>query len=521
MINKNKLIFKYAKGKKSILPKNSLIDILIKSFKKNSKRAAIVYDDIKISYQALDIKSNAVADMLLAQSVKKGDVVLVEMENSIEILFSLIGILKIGAIYIPISPTWPLIRKTEVERITQAKIILVKSTTKYREGKNLREIVIDYKKLSNDEKIFKTSVSDQDAVYGFFTSGSTGTPKCAINTQIGLLNRLIYMNRRFGCSKSDVVLQNSKNIFDSSMWQLLWPLMNGALLVIPNNNENFVPVELVNLISKYQITVTDFVPSIFNYFIKFLQTNDHRIELKSLRQILIGGEEMDVQDVTYFRNKFPHVGITNTYGPTECSIGTIFYEVPLKVPASIPIGNPIDNVSAIILKKNMQPVSLGEVGEIYLGGVCVGLGYKKNKRKTKQVFIKNNFTELSGSMLYKTGDFGIYLPDGNIKYMGRFDQQIKINGVRVELGEIENKIKEIEGVDRVVVYYENELNQKKKLHAVVSIKNKKINSKIIQDWCQKNIPFNLIPDQIKILDIMPLTTTGKINRRLIKDLLFR
>lgn len=519
MKNKNRLIFKYAQGKKVALPKNSFISILKHSFNKHNNRLAVVSRSGEVSYLALDLKSNAIAALLQAQSIIKGDVVLVEMKNSIELLISLIAILKLGAIYVPIDPDWPLSRKKEIKKITKSKIILVNIQQKYQKNKNYLNLTIDYQALPDCKKNFITPMSSKDALYGFFTSGSTGIPKCALNSQVGLINRLVYMNHRYGRSTNDVILLNSKNIFDASLWQMLWPLTNGATLVIPHNNENFVPTELIKLIDKYKVTITDFVPSIFSYFIKYLEKNKNINQLKSLRQLLIGGEEINVKDVAFFKDNFSHVGITNTYGPTECSIGTIFYEVISSSFVSIPIGRPIDNVSAIILKKNMQPVDIGEVGEIYLGGVCVGLGYLRNKRKTNKVFLKNNFKELSGSILYKTGDFGRYLPSGDIQYKGRLDQQVKIDGVRVELGEIENKLKNIPSVDRTVVYFENVGNKKKELFAVISIKNKKINEKNIRMWCQKNLPFNLVPNHIKIVDDFPLTSTGKINRKMIKDLL--
>lgn len=518
MKNERKLIFKYAQGKKSVLPNKSLINILKQSLKKHCSRQAIVYHNTKMSYQELDLKSNAMAAMLQMRFIKKGDVVLVEMENSIELVVSLMGILKLGAIYLPISPDWPLVRKKEIEKITKSKIILVTFETKHQMSISNKELVVDCKTLPDCRTDFCVSISAEDAVYGFFTSGSTGVPKCAINTNVGLLNRLMYMNHRFGCSVNDVILQNSKNIFDASLWQLLWPLMNGALLVIPHNNENFVSEELAKLIEKYQVTVTDFVPSLFSYFINFLQNKHYKF--KSLRQILIGGEEMNVKDVAYFKKEFSHIGITNTYGPTECSIGTIFYEVPTLVPEVIPIGRPIDNVSAILLKKNMQPVGVGENGEIYLTGACVGLGYLKNKRKTNQVFLRNHFTELLGGTLYKTGDFGVYLANGDIQYKGRMDQQVKINGVRIELGEIENNIKKIPNISMVFAYFDGRENQKKELSILVTVKNKKINERIIKMWCQKNLPFHLVPNHIKIIENMPFTATGKVDRKRIKDLLF-
>lgn len=521
MKNDNRLIFKFAQGKKTILPKRSLIDMLKQSFKKHSSCLAVIYNDAKVNYQTLDYKSNAVASILQEYKIKKGDAVLVEMENSLELVVSLVGILKMGAIYIPIDPSWPIARRNEIYKIINPKIILVSNLEDIQNIDNIKKIDINYQTLSDNKKIFEILMLDQDAVYGFFTSGSTGIPKCALNTQIGLLNRLVYMNNRYGNNKKDVILHNSKNIFDSSLWQLLWPLMNGNLLIMPHNNLNFVPKELVKIIEKYQITVMDFVPSIFGYFVKFLQENKGVYKLKSLRQVLVGGEEMNAKDVLYFKNEFPHVGITNTYGPTECSIGTIFYEVSADIPGNIPIGKPIDNIVAIILKKNLQPVTIGEVGEIYLGGMCVGLGYLKNKRKTKQVFVKNHFSDLVSQKLYKTGDLGLYLPSGDIQYKGRVDQQVKINGVRVELGEIENKIKEIPGIDRVIVFFEGTECQKKELSVVVSVTNKKVNRLAITKWCQKTLPFSLVPNYVKIIDIFPLTSTGKINRKIVKDFIFK
>lgn len=516
MKNEHELIIKYAQGRKTVLPKSSLIDLLQHSFKKHADRKAIVFHGSGVSYQELDFKSNAVRDILQKQAVSKGDMVLVEVENSIELVLCLVGILKLGAVYIPVDSSWPLKRKKEIESIVKPKITLIKIGENYKRNIYKNEFVIDYCALPCVQKNIYSRMSSQDAAYGFFTSGSTGAPKCALNTHIGLLNRLWYMNHRYGCSIEDVILLNSKHIFDASLWQMLWPLINGALLVIPYENENFVPSELAGLFERYGVTVTDFVPSVFSYFVKFLRGKNYQFKFKNLRQILIGGEEMNLKDVTCFKKMFPYVGITNTYGPTECSIGTIFYEVPKHVPEAIPIGRPIDNVCVIILKTNMDPATIGEIGEIYLGGVCVGLGYVGSKKNTDCVFLKNPFRELHCSKLYKTGDLGVLLLNGDIQYKGRTDQQIKIQGVRVELGEIERVIKKNSYVDNAIVCFEDIGNHRKELLLFATVKKRGISKRAMHLWCKKYLPFNLIPNHIKIVKNMPLTDSGKINRKKIK-----
>lgn len=211
-------------------------------------------------------------------------------------------------------------------------------------------------------------------LYGFFTSGSTGTPKCALNHHGGIANRFSYMTRRFGAGHR--VYQNSAALFDSSIWQMLWPLTNGGTSVLPEQRERWTLEEVVDIIRAHGITMTDFVPTLFKLLVRGLQSGAiAQANLASLRHVLIGGEEIDAASVHAFRRLLPGCAIVNTYGHTEASIGMVFHIATDDDGDAIPLGTPIDNTYVRIVDSDLRPVPDGETGEIVVAGLCVGAGY--------------------------------------------------------------------------------------------------------------------------------------------------
>jgi amino acid adenylation domain-containing protein/thioester reductase-like protein len=476
-------------------------------------RTAFVFEDQSLSYAELGSRAERRAVALEAKGVRKGNLVGVLVGNSLELPISILACLKLGAIFVPMDEMWPAERLQNLLHDTDPKAIILADAELV--PKDLGERLVfcgeddqgDPPPAGTREEVLPT-----DLIYGIPTSGSTGPPKCSLNIHRGLVNRFQYMTRRFESGPNEVSLQNSRPAFDSSLWQLLWPLTNGAKVVIPRASKQLDLAHTIELIERHRVTMTDFVPSVFNTLVRQLEQDPGEVaRLTSLRNLLIGGEEINPTYCRRFAKLLPTVGLTNTYGPTEASIGMVFHAVDTESEREIPIGRPIDNTYAVVLDEEMKLVPPGMIGELYIGGVCLGAGYLRDPERTAQAWVPNPFEELKGRNLYRTGDLVHQAPDGMLYFVGRLDGQVKIGGIRVELGEIEHALVEHREVDRAVVSTEESSAGDRLVAYVVStgdpspveLKNHLLNL----------LPKQAVPGRFVFLDDLPLTHNGKLDRK--------
>lgn len=497
---------------------HSLGYYLEQSFQKNAENIAYVFEDEELTYGELDELVNAFAQILIKKNIKKGDIVFVALENSLELPISYLACIRIGAIFTPIDLKWPQKRQELLLENIDPECIISHDASMF---KDALIIDLEFLRLQKKDSTFNAEsvqIASNDAIYGFFTSGSTGVPKCTINIHKGIVNRFMYMNKVFQIHpKNDVILQNSNVAFDSSLWQLLWPLLNGCKIVIPVK-KNYLDFEAtIALIEKHQITMTDFVPSIFTLLLDTIEVNAELIHrLSSLKSIIIGGEESHTTLINRFFSFFPSIQLVNTYGHTEASIGMVFHIMKEKLKTSkIPLGTPIDNTYVVIADENQQPLKVGEMGEIYVGGVCIGGGYYKDEVKNKQTFIKNPFPKIPGAKIYRTGDYGYYGTDGLLYYKGRKDEQIKIAGVRVELSEIEACARALEEVNQAKAIF---IKEKQTVHLFVKSNNLevKVMEAKVTDLLKEKLPKVAMPSKIVIVKDFPLNLNGKIDLQKLK-----
>lgn len=478
---------------------------------------AYIFEGRHCSYAEVERWSDAIAAQLAAQGIGKGCFVPLLMDRSVELPVAMLGVMKAGAAFVPMDVHWPAQRAQLIIRDTGSAVVLVTQATPLAahvpEGARAVEIQVD--KLATAIHWQAPAIGSQDPIYMIYTSGSTGLPKGAINKHVGIVNRLSYMTRRYGCSLQDVILQTSAHIFDASVWQYFWPLINGAVSVLPSPMAGFDHRHVTELVGRYKVTVTDFVPSVFNIMVDILeQDEDLRQRLASLRQILIGGEALSPKAVFRFLQRYPQASITNTYGPTETSIGVIFYEVGREYEDPLPIGRPIANVNAYILDESMQPVPVGVPGMLHVGGVCVGLGYHHDAQKTAAVFLPNPFPEVHPGPIYKTGDLARYRESGDIEFLGRADHQVKIRGVRIELGEIEAKLNQHPGVQSAVVNVWETADGAKRLAAyLVPLQGEGPSTEALRAFLKETLPEYVIPGAFVRMPQMPLLRSGKVDRK--------
>ncbi|WP_188316616.1 non-ribosomal peptide synthetase [Solihabitans fulvus] len=473
---------------------------------------AVTFGDRTLTYGRLNRLANTLAGRLREAGVGRGDLVPLLLRNGFELPLSMLAAMKLAAPFVPFDDLWPGDRLDRMIETLRPTVLVCSPATEPRPGwpATLSVDVDDLAERDSDDH--GSPAGMDDLIYGFYTSGSTGLPKCTLNIHRGLLNRFGYMTRAFSDRTDEVVLQNSRPAFDSSLWQLLWPLTTGSQVVIPDRAGILDLAATTALIKRHGVTMTDFVPSIFNTLVEMLDaTPELAGELRSLRRLLIGGEEINTGAVQRFRRLLPQVRITNTYGPTEASIGSVFHEVTDADAESIPIGRPIDNTYAVVLDENRELVPPGVHGEIHIGGDCLGLGYLNDPDKTAAAFVPNPFDEIPGPQLYRTGDIGYVRPDGLLGFVGRRDNQVKVGGVRVELSEIESALlSHPQVLDAKVVL--SGTDGAARLVAFLTHRDDP-DVAALRRHARDALPPYLVPKQFVLLDAMPLTPTGKTDRR--------
>ncbi|MGD2089945.1 MAG: amino acid adenylation domain-containing protein [Candidatus Aminicenantes bacterium] len=479
-------------------------------------RIAAVFQKEQITYGQLDQKANEVALLLNSHGLKKGSFIPVLMESCIEIVFSFLGIMKIAAAFVPLDPTWSLERQKEVLNELNSSLVIAANRKVYREELSVFPFLfVDGKPAGQPLTGLSVDIHYNSAMYALYTSGSTGKPKAVVVPHRGIINRFLWMNECFGSEAARVVLQTTRHVYDSALWQLLWPLIHGGKTVILPPHMEFSAENLAALINKYQVTLTDLVPSVFDMIApRFSIGGEGQYPLDSLKWIIIGGEEITPATTFSFRQQFPWVRVINLYGPTETTIGCIFYEVKEKQGSKIPIGKPIANVKTLILDKQLNLVPLGVVGELYITGLCLGLGYLNNAEKTGAAFLENPYPELGYGRLYKTGDLARYLAGSNIEFLGRIDQQVKIQGLRIELEEIEKELTQHSSIQKAVVVVRQDPASNKRIIAYIMPHKGKIPGKeMLRSFLKHQLPQYMIPSFFIFLDSLPVTPGGKIHRK--------
>jgi amino acid adenylation domain-containing protein len=505
-------------------------------------KTAVIFEDEKLTYQQLNVKTNQLAHYLRSIGVKPEVLVGISLERSLEMVIGILAILKAGGAYVPLDPEYPQERLDFIKEETQVKTVLTQE--------KIREILSDKEKFPEHNLVNTTSL--QNSIYVIYTSGSTGKPKGVINTHRGLVNRLWWMQQTYQLTADDRVLQKTPFSFDVSVWEFFWTLLFGATLIIAEPGGHKDSGYLVDLIRKQQITTLHFVPSMLEAFLEEPQLES----CKSLKRVICSGEALTVELQKRF---FTHLNaqLHNLYGPTEAAIdvtawgigrrqgdketkgqGELNVEKEITTPSSpsptIPIGTPIHNTQIYILDSHLRQVPIGVAGELYIGGDGLARGYLKRPDLTAERFIPNPFSSpctpstpsapSAPSALYKTGDKARYLPDGNIEFLGRIDYQVKIRGFRIELGEIEVVLLQHPEVKTAVVIAKQNQNNNSRLIAYIVPNQKETPTDAtdiatdelktsLRSFLEAKLPSYMVPSAFVILESIPLTPNGKIDRR--------
>ncbi len=481
---------------------------------KTPEAVAVVFEEQRLTYRELNARANQLGHHLRGLGVGPDVLVGLCVERSVEMVVGLLGILKAGGAYVPLDPTYPRERLAFLLEDTGAPVLLTQerllaSLPEHR----ARVLVLD----TGWAPIAREPVDDPaggarpaDLAYVIHTSGSTGKPKGVLSTHGGLCNRLSWMQAAFGLTGSDAVLQKTPYSFDVSVWEFFWPLLVGARLVVARPEGHKDSAYLAQILVAEEITTVHFVPSMLAVFL-----GEPGIErCVALKRVICSGEALpfDLTQAFFARSE---AELWNLYGPTEASIDVTSWrclgEDPRRV---VPIGRPIANTQLYVLDRALLPVPIGVPGELYIGGVGVARGYLNRPDLTASVFLPDPFRGEPGARLYKTGDRCRFRPDGNLEYLGRADHQVKIRGFRIELGEIESVLGQHPAIREAVVLARQDAPGDKRLIAYLVAREAPLPGVgELRRYLQSKLPEYLMPAAFVEMPALPLTSSGKVDRR--------
>ncbi|HEY9032466.1 MAG TPA: amino acid adenylation domain-containing protein, partial [Pseudomonadales bacterium] len=481
--------------------------------------AAIAVCDAQqsLSYDELNAAANRLAHYLLAQGVSAGQPVAVCLERSVLMSVALLAIHKAGAAYVPFDPAFPLERLQFMAADTGARILISHSAIDLHRQIALQPLLIDQPGDWQDcDDNNPALVLDDNKLFNIiYTSGSTGQPKGVMVPQRGIINRLRWMQQQYPITAADRILQKTPYSFDVSVWELFWPLMQGATLVYAKPDGHKDPAYLRDLVIEQQISVLHFVPSMLGVFLQTAGID----RCTSLRQVFCSGEALQREHTAQFYRQLPSARLSNLYGPTEASVDVSYYDCVADEPhRSVPIGKPVHNTQLYVLDASLNRLPIGVPGDLYIGGVQLAEGYLNRAELTAATFIDNPFfgPQDPGKKLYKTGDVARYLADGNLEYLGRSDHQIKIRGLRIELGEIESRLQKMAGVREAIVMAhsaDGSAASQQLVAWLLADEGSAPDSASVRRQLARELPDYMVPVHIIRLDAWPLSANGKIDRK--------
>ncbi|MBD1832156.1 amino acid adenylation domain-containing protein [Cyanobacteria bacterium FACHB-472] len=475
---------------------------------------AVIFEDTQLTYQELNIRSNQLAHHLQKMGVGSEVLVGICVERSIDMIVGLLGILKAGGAYVPLDSNYPRDRLNFMLDDSQVSVLLTQEKLVDIFGSFRNPVVyldIDWQTIAQEsEENPDSDVTSHNLAYVIYTSGSTGKPKGVAVTHKAV-NRLVCNTNYIKLSRDDKIAQASNTSFDAATFEIWGALLNGAQLVGISRDVTLSPHEFALQLTQKGISVLFLTTALFQQIARDVPQG-----FSSLHYLLFGGEAVDARWVRKVLKQGAPKQLLHVYGPTEGTTFSSYYcvqDVPESA-TSIPIGRPVVNTQIYLLDADLQPVPIGIVGELYIGGDGLAREYINRPDITAERFIYNPFNNKPESRLYKTGDLGRYLPDGNIEFLGRIDNQVKIRGFRIELGEIEAILNQHPAVRETVVIIREEIPGDKHLIAyIVPDQQQTPTSLNLRQFLKEMLPEYMVPSAYVVLESLPLTPNGKVDRR--------
>lgn len=478
---------------------------------KNPEHTALVFQGQSLTYRELDSRSNQLAHFLKANGVQRGDRVGVLSKRGFDMIAGIFGVLKCGGIYVPLNLEYPPNRLSYILQDAKASKVLFSDTQVLKntdlEGFDFLDITLA--STFSEERLPQESLLDAGA-YVMYTSGTTGQPKGILVSQRNIL-KLAFESNEIAIKAGDRVLQWSNFSFDGSTYDIYNTLLNGASLYLISEEEASDVECLAKHIRQHQLTVCFMTTAMFNAFV------DHELgALKSLRKLLFGGELVSVPHVKKALESLGPDKLIHMYGPTETTVYATCYPINSVEGQRVPIGGPLSNTSIYLLNEAGDLAGIGILGEIYIGGDGVALGYLGRSELTGEKFISDSFSKDADARLYKTGDLAIMGSDGQIDFVGRKDAQIKMRGYRIELGEIETVLHECPGVNQCIVLAQKDTLGTKQLIAYI-VPQGTFDKAAIIAYAKQQLPDYMVPSVFVPLDQLPLNTNGKVDKKALPE----
>jgi amino acid adenylation domain-containing protein len=490
---------------------------LISLFESQAERAAdgvaLVHEDSQLSFGELNKNTAQLAFVLKEAGLKVNTIAGILLERSDMMVLSILGVLKAGGVYLPLDPQYPRKRVRYMLRESGARLLLTREDLVGDVGDDCEWLYPERKNwhkaggLRGD--LYHTD-GFRDLACLIYTSGSTGKPKGTLLHHAGICNHIFTKIRELELRGTDVLCHNISVNFVASIWQFFAPLFLGSRLHMYPERVLTDPCELFGSVRRDCVTVAEVVPSLLRVYLEMLEEVRRPIGLEHLRVLVLTGEKVEPPLVNRFYQWYS-TALVNAYGQSECSDDTLHYRIPYNTGTTgVPIGRPSNNTRVYVLDMNRQLQPLGVDGELYISGTGLAVGYLNLPELSGEKFVSDPFSP--GRKMYMTGDRGRWQADGNVEFLGRMDQQVKIKGYRIELGEIEVQLLHCEGINNGVVVSRQDEGKSPYLCAYV-VADRQLQITELRDYLSRDLPDYMIPAHFVYLDHIPLTPNGKVDRR--------
>ena len=474
---------------------------------------AVVCGEEQVSYRELNARANQLAHHLIAQGIGPDVLAGICLERSVPMLVAILAVLKAGGAYLPLDPSYPRERlRFMIDNAAPGVVITERRLMDRLNGP--RPVLVDEHEPAisrQSEQNPARAIAEDNLAYVIYTSGSTGQPKGVMITHGGLRNYLTWCTVAYDTARGNGAPVHSSLSFDLTITSLFSPLMAGRKVVLIKEDEAAAGELLASTLRRREnFSLVKITPAHLEMLALLLQPYDLP---RITRALIIGGEALDAENLSFWRAHAPETRIVNEYGPTETVVGCCVHEVTpeAKITGAVPIGRPIANTQMYVLDDELSPAPFLASGEIYIGGAGLARGYLNRAGLTANTFVPNPFSREPGQRLYRTGDLARYRADGTIEFLGRIDQQVKIKGYRIELGEIETTLLGLPEVRQAVVVVREETGDKRlvgyvSLHAGMTISGSELQIRL-----REKLPEYMVPI-ITVLSSLPLTKNGKVDR---------
>jgi amino acid adenylation domain-containing protein len=475
---------------------------------------ALVHEDGELTYAELNARANRLAHHLAARGVGPDVCVGLCLERGPEMIVALLAVLKAGGAYVPLDPEYPAERLEYMLADAAPAVLLTQaSLAGLLAGAEVPRVRVDADAAewahASGANLERGALTPDHLAYVIYTSGSTGRPKGVMNQHRALANRLAWGRRVWEIDADEVLLCKTSLNFDGSVREILLPLVAGGRIVIARAGGHHDPSSLLEVIGREGITTVNLVPSLLQALLDAPEVEN----LRALRRVLCGGEALPGALLERFRAALPGVDLHNLYGPSEAATAVTATRPPAEAGrAVVPIGGPSANARVYVLDGAGEPVPVGVAGELYIGGVPVARGYLRRAALTAERFVPDCFGGEPGARLYRTGDVVRWLPEGRLSFVGRDDAQVKVRGFRVELGEIEARLREHPGVREAVVLVREDVPGDRRLVAYCAV-DAPVEVHSLRAHLAGRLPEYMVPAAYVRLESLPLSPNGKLDRR--------